>query len=89
MQLALLMLPEVPTGRVMCVLTPQLPTHQHHTHTLPVLLCRMMHTAHVWNTRTMKVERVVDLSGITDGLMESRYSGYPGLFWVSGGMGKL
>jgi hypothetical protein len=48
-----------------------------------------MHTASVWDTTTMKVLRKVDLSGITDGLMEARYTGTPGLFWVSGGMGKL
>jgi hypothetical protein len=52
-------------------------------------LCRLLHSAHVWDIDTMKVIKTVDLSGITDGLMESRFSGKPGYFWVSGGLGKL
>lgn len=49
----------------------------------------MMHTAHIWDTKTMKVIKIADLSGITDGLMEARFSTVPGVFWVSGGLGKL
>ena len=48
-----------------------------------------MHTASVWDTATMKVLKKVDLTGITDGLMEARWTGVPSLFWVSGGLGKL
>lgn len=59
-----------------------------HTDVLPCLY-RMMHTAHVWDLDTMKVLKIIDLSGITDGLMESRLTTKPGLFWVSGGVGKL
>jgi hypothetical protein len=33
--------------------------------------------------------QAVDLSGVTDGLMEARFSGKKGIFWVSGGLGKL
>jgi len=49
----------------------------------------VMHTASVWDTTSWKVLKKVNLTGITDGLMEARFSGKPGLFWVSGGLGKL
>lgn len=52
-------------------------------------LPRVMHTASVWDMATMKVLKKVDLTGITDGLMEARWTGVPWLFWVSGGLGKL
>jgi hypothetical protein len=37
----------------------------------------------------MKVLKVIDLSGVSLGLMDSRFSGTKGLFWVSGGFGNL